>query len=76
MFKSTELLRFWLLPESTFDQGCQVVYFYTKNYNLDIFWKMLAHFMTILNISWPFGMFCGHFGKLCQENLATLHATF
>jgi hypothetical protein len=40
-------------------QGCQMVYFQTKNPNLGTFlrafeWKM---FFTIL---WPFGMFCGH----------------
>jgi hypothetical protein len=36
-------------------QGCQMVYFHTKNTNLGIFWrtlkrKMLVYFMTIWNI--------------------------
>jgi hypothetical protein len=34
-------------------QGCQMVYFHTKNTNLGIFWRtcwMLAYFMTIWNI--------------------------
>jgi hypothetical protein len=36
------------------NQGCQMVYFNTKNPNLGIFWralewKMLVYFMTIVN---------------------------
>jgi hypothetical protein len=53
-------------------QGCQMVYFQTKNTNLGkiwraLEWKMLLHFMTIWNIFWsfwnnlwPFGIVCGH----------------
>jgi hypothetical protein len=53
------------------DQGCQMVYFHTKNPDLDILWrvlklKMLVYFMTICNnlrpfgipIYWPFGIVC------------------
>jgi hypothetical protein len=43
-------------------QGCQMVYFYTKNPYLRKFWrvlewKMLLYYMTILNILRPFGIF-------------------
>jgi hypothetical protein len=51
-------------------QGCQIVYFQTKNPNLGTFWsvlqwKILVNFMAILftAISYilrPFGTFCGH----------------
>jgi hypothetical protein len=45
-------------------QGCQMVYFQTKNPNLDIFWraaecKMLVYFMTIWNILRPCGIIYG-----------------
>jgi hypothetical protein len=48
-------------------QGCQMVYFQTKNPNLGIFWwalecKMLLYFMTIWNILRPFGIIYGRFG--------------
>jgi hypothetical protein len=43
------------------NQGCQMVYFQTKNPNLgkfwmDLEWKMLLYFMTIWNILGPFGI--------------------
>jgi hypothetical protein len=43
-------------------QGCQVVYFHTKNPNLGKFWrvlqwKMLEYFMAVWNILRPFGIF-------------------
>jgi hypothetical protein len=43
------------------DQGCQMVYFQTKNSNLGKFcralnWKMLIYFMVIWNILRAFGM--------------------
>jgi hypothetical protein len=43
-------------------QCCQMVYFQTKNPNVDTFWralecKMLLHFMIIWNIVWPFCKF-------------------
>jgi hypothetical protein len=42
-------------------QGCQMVYFQTKNPNMGKFWwavewKKLAYFMTIWNILWQFGI--------------------
>jgi hypothetical protein len=42
------------------NQGCQMVYFRTKNPNLGklwraLEWKMLVYFMPIWNILWPFG---------------------
>jgi hypothetical protein len=45
-------------------QGCQMVYFQTENPNLGKFWralewKMLAYFLTIWNILWPFGKIYG-----------------
>jgi hypothetical protein len=59
-------------------QGCQMVYFQTKNPNggkywraLD--WKMLTYFTDIWDILWPFVTFCVHllhlcgFGTMCQE---------
>jgi hypothetical protein len=47
-------------------QGCQMVYFQTKNPNLGKFWsvlqwKMSAHFMAIRSILPRFGIFYGHF---------------
>jgi hypothetical protein len=44
------------------DQGCQVVYFQTKNPYLGKFWralylKMLIHFIALWNISRTFGIF-------------------
>jgi hypothetical protein len=46
-------------------QGCQIVYFQTKNQNLGKFWrafewKMLVYLMTIRYILRPFGIVCGH----------------
>jgi hypothetical protein len=46
-------------------QGCQTVYFQTKNPNLGKFWrvsqrKMLVYFITIWSILRPIGMFYGN----------------
>jgi hypothetical protein len=46
-------------------QGCQMVYFQTKNPNLGKFWralewKMLVYFMVIWNILRPFRIYYGH----------------
>jgi hypothetical protein len=46
-------------------QGCQMVYFQTKNYDSDIFsralkWKMLVYFMTSWHILWTFDIFYEH----------------
>jgi hypothetical protein len=43
-------------------QGCQMVYFQTKNTALGTFWKalqlnMLVQFMAIWSILWTFGIF-------------------
>jgi hypothetical protein len=54
-------------------QGCQMVYFRTKKFNLGKFlqgflWKMMAYFMAIWSILQPFGMFHGnlvHFLVIC-----------
>jgi hypothetical protein len=45
-------------------QGCQIVYFHTKNPNLGKFcraveWKMLVYHTVILNILQQFGVFHG-----------------
>jgi hypothetical protein len=47
------------------EQGCQMVYFQTKNPNLGKFlmaldWKMLIYFMAICNILQTFGIFYDH----------------
>jgi hypothetical protein len=54
-------------------QGCQTVFFQTKNPNLGKFWRVLqwklfVYLMSILvyltpicQILWPFGMFSGYF---------------
>jgi hypothetical protein len=41
-------------------QGCQMVYFHTKNSDLGIFWRTLElnYFMVIWYILWPIGLFC------------------
>jgi hypothetical protein len=49
-------------------QGCQMVYFNTKNPNLGKFgsaweWKMLVCFKTIWNILQPFGITYGRWQK-------------
>jgi hypothetical protein len=46
-------------------QGCQMVYFQTKNPKSDKYWrvlqwKMLKYFWAIWSIFWLFGIFCGH----------------
>jgi hypothetical protein len=46
-------------------QGCQMVFFKTKNPNLGKFWralewKKLVNYMAIWNILRPFGIFDGH----------------
>jgi hypothetical protein len=48
------------LPASILLQGCQMVYFLTKNPNSGTLWralewKMFFYFIIIWNISWPFG---------------------
>jgi hypothetical protein len=45
-------------------QGCQMVYFQTKNPNWGKFWralewKMFVYFMTVWNILRPFGIIYG-----------------
>jgi hypothetical protein len=47
------------------DQGCQMVYFQTKNLNLGKFgrameWKMLVYYMTIWNDLRPFSVIYDH----------------
>jgi hypothetical protein len=69
-------------------QGCQMVYYETKNRNLGKFcrvfqWKMLAHFRAIWSILQPFGILCDilydhllYFSVLVccsNKNLAALH---
>jgi hypothetical protein len=46
-------------------QGCQMVYFPTKNPNLSkslraLQWKIFVHFVIIWSILRPYGIFCGH----------------
>jgi hypothetical protein len=58
-------------------QGCQMVYFHTKNHNLGKFWrplewKKLVYFMTIENILRPFGMVCPVLVCLDQEKSGNL----
>jgi hypothetical protein len=54
----------------SFEQGCQMVCFQTKNPNLGKFWmalewKMQVYFMVIWNILQSFGIFYEKFGKCC-----------
>jgi hypothetical protein len=65
-------------------QGCQMVYFQTKNPNLSRFCrvlqkKMLVHFMVICHNVWTFGIFPGYLVYFCpilvrrsKKNLASL----
>jgi hypothetical protein len=65
-------------------QGCQMVYFKTKNPNLGTFWwalewKVLVYLKAIWYNLWPFGIVCSHFGVVflflhveTKKNLATL----
>jgi hypothetical protein len=54
---------FW---KNCFDQGCQMVYFCTKNTNAGIFWRTLEWKMLVYlyygfwNIVRAFGIICGH----------------
>jgi hypothetical protein len=59
---NTDTLRRATIP----NQGCQMVYFQTKNHNLGkirraLEWKMLLYFMTIWNIFWSFRIIYGRF---------------
>jgi hypothetical protein len=57
---------------STEEQGCQMVYFHTKNFNFGTFWRVLEckllayfydhleYFTTIWYILWPLGIVCVH----------------
>jgi hypothetical protein len=56
------------------DQGCQMVYFQTKNSNLDVFrraleCKMLVYFIQFYTAIWynlwHFGIVCGHLVYFC-----------
>jgi hypothetical protein len=52
-------------------QGCQMVFFQTKNPNLGKFWralewKKLVYSMSIWTILGPFGYISSRFGTLCQ----------
>jgi hypothetical protein len=54
------------LENSSLNQGCQMVYFQTKNPNLGKFWralelKMLVYFVVIWNILRPFDILYGHY---------------
>jgi hypothetical protein len=63
----------WRLKSQS-KQGCQMVYFQTKNHNLGKFWrvlqwKMLVYFVpfvfvAIWHILWPFGIYYGHLAYL------------
>jgi hypothetical protein len=50
----------------SWDQGCQMVCFQTKNPNLGKFWrraldwKMFTYFMATWNVLWIFGIFSDH----------------
>jgi hypothetical protein len=51
-------------------QGCQMVYFQTKNPNLGIFWRVLQ--WKMLYILWSFGIFSPVLVCCAKKNLATL----
>jgi hypothetical protein len=56
------------------DQGCQMVYFHTKNPNvgvwsIGIFYGYLVYFMAIKYILWSFGTF---WYVVEKKNLATM----
>jgi hypothetical protein len=58
-------------------QGCQMVYFQTKNPNLGeswraLDWKMLVYFTAIWDILRPFGAFFPVLVSCTKKNLATL----
>jgi hypothetical protein len=66
-----------------FQQGCQMVYFQTKNPNLGrgFEWKMMLYFCSICHlpyfmanwyIFWLFGIFCPALVSCRKKNLATL----
>jgi hypothetical protein len=71
-------------PFRTPSQGCQMVYFHTKNPNLGIFcraseWKLYVYFMTIwsifaaiLYILWPLALYFSVVVCCTIKNLATL----
>jgi hypothetical protein len=57
--------KFRKMPRKIRIQGCQMVYFQTKNPTLGKFWraldwKMLICIMPIWNILWTFGIFYDH----------------
>jgi hypothetical protein len=67
--------------KTSWSQGCQMVYFRTKNYTLGKLWssiecKMFVYFMTIWNILLPFGLIygrlivCGHLVHFSQIGMS------
>jgi hypothetical protein len=59
-----------ILDKNGLGQGCQIVYFQTKNRNLGKLWralelKMFVYFMTIWNILQQFGKIYAHFCIVC-----------
>jgi hypothetical protein len=68
----------YLVTLNLTDQGCQMLWFQTKNPNLGKYWralkwKRLVYYMAIWNILWPFGIYYGHSeywnSNLCSVNL-------
>jgi hypothetical protein len=60
-----------LLEKTESEQGCQMVFFQTKNPNVGKFWraldwKTLVYFMVIWNSLRPFGIFYCHLLKLWE----------
>jgi hypothetical protein len=65
-FLSSKLTDGRMVPDGrNIGQGCQMVYFQTKNRNLGklwrvLRWKMLVYFTAIWYVLWSFGIFYGH----------------
>jgi hypothetical protein len=79
--------RLYFGTHSDFGQGCQMVYFQTKNPTLGKFWRVLqryilwpfgrfydhlVHFVAIRYILWSFGTFSPLLVCCTKKNLATL----
>jgi hypothetical protein len=63
-----------VIPSGVLSQGCQMVYFETKNPNLGKFGSllllnMLVNFMAIWSILLPFHIFYSHFGIFCRRDV-------
>jgi hypothetical protein len=75
---AAEARKFFSSENCPAEQGCQLVYFQTKNPNLGKFWRALewkisVYFVVISNILRLFGIFYGHLVMLLYVHSYIFH---